>query len=191
VAARRREWAAEVMPGLDPDRLVFLDETAAKTNMTPTHGYAPRGARLEGQAPHRRWQTTTFLGALRADGFIAPLVVDGAMTSELFLAYVGRVLVPELRPGDVVVMDNLSCHTQKAVRELVEAAGCRVEYLPAYSPDYNPIELAFSKLKRLLRKAAERTVEGLWSALGRLLDHFNPQECRNYFRHRGYAATPS
>jgi transposase len=177
------------MPGLDPERLIFLDETAAKTNMTPTHGYAPRGQRLQGQAPYRRWQTTTFLGGLRADGFIAPLVVDGAMTGELFVAYVERVLVPELRPGDVVVMDNLSCHVQRRVRELVSAAGCRVEYLPAYSPDYNPIELAFSKLKRLLRKAGERTVEGLWSALGRLLGRFSPQECRNYFRHRGYAAT--
>jgi transposase len=191
VAARREQWAREVMPGLGPGRLVFLDETAAKTNMTPTHGYAPRGQRLEGEAPYRRWQTTTFLGGMRAEGFIAPLVVDGAMTSELFLAYVRRVLLPELSPGDVVVLDNLSCHTQGAVREALEAAGCRVEYLPAYSPDYNPIELAFSKLKRLLRKAAERTVEGLWSALGRLLDQFGPDECRNYFRHRGYAATPS
>jgi transposase len=191
VAARRDEWAREVMPRLQPGKVVFLDETAAKTNMTRTHGYAPRGQRLEGQAPYRRWQTTTFLGALRADGFIAPLVVDGAMTSELFVAYIERVLIPELQPGDVVVLDNLSCHRQAAVRRLLEAAGCRVEYLPAYSPDYNPIELAFSKLKRLLRKAAERTVEGLWSALGRLLDHFSPQECRAYFRHQGYAATAS
>jgi transposase len=189
VAARRERWRREVMPGLDPARLVFLDETAAKTNLTRAHGYAPRGQRLEGHAPYRRWQTTTFLGAMRQGGFIAPLVVDGAMTSELFLAYVQRVLIPELKPGDVVVMDNLSCHTQKAVREVLEAAGCRVEYQPPYRPDCNPIELAFSKLKRLLRKAAERTVEGLWSALGRLLDQFSPQECRNYFRHRGYAAT--
>jgi transposase len=191
VAARRQQWRGEVMPGLDPGRLVFLDETAAKTNMARTHGYAPRGQRLEGQAPYRRWQTATFLGALRGSGFVAPLVVDGAMTSELFLAYVERVLVPALRPGDVVVMDNLSCHTQRAVRAALEGAGCRVEYLPPYSPDCNPIELAFSKLKRLLRKAAERTVEGLWAALGRLLDQFGPEECANYFRHRGYVATRS
>jgi transposase len=191
VAARRQQWHDEVMPGLDPDRLVFLDETAAKTNLTRTHGYAPKGKRLEGEAPYRRWQTTTFLGAMRAEGFIAPLVVDGAMTSELFLAYVDQVLVKELKKGDVVVLDNLNCHTQKAVREAIEAAGCRVEYLPAYSPDLNPIELVYSKLKRLLRKAAQRTVEGLWEVIGRLLDQFSPQECQNYFRHRGYAATPS
>ncbi len=179
------------MPSLDPERLVFLDETAAKTNMTPTHGYAPRGQRLQGEAPYQRWQTTTFLGAMRAEGFTASLVVDGAMTSELFVAYVEGVLVPPLRPGDVVVMDNLSCHTQRVVRERIEAAGAGVLYLPAYSPDLNPIELAYSKLKRLLRKAGERTVEGLWSALGRLLDHFSAEECRNYFRHCGYAATTS
>jgi transposase len=191
VAARRERWRSEVMPGLDPARLVFLDETAAKTNMTRTHGYAPRGERLGGRAPYRRWQTTTFLGAMRSGGFIAPLVVDGAMTSELFLAYVERVLIPELKPGDVVVMDNLSCHTQKAVREALEGAGFRVEYQPPYSPDLNPVELAFSKLKRLLRKAAARTVEALWAALGGLLDQFGPEECASYFRHRGYVSTPS
>jgi transposase len=191
VAAKRQRWRGEVMPTLDPGRLVFLDETAAKTNMARTHGYAPKGQRLEGYVPYRRWQTTTLLGAMRDSGFIAPLVVDGAMTTELFLAYVQRVLIPELRPGDVVVMDNLSCHTQAGVRQALEGAGCQVLYQPPYSPEYNPIELAYSKLKRLLRKAAERTVEGLWSALGRLLDRFSPDECRNYFRHRGYAATPS
>ena len=191
VAESRRRWREEIRPGLDPARLVFLDETAAKTNMARTHGYAPKGERLEGYAPYRRWQTTTFLGAMRAEGFIAPLVVDGAMTGELFVAYVGRVLIPELSPGDVVVMDNLSCHIQKAVRALIEAAGCRVLYQPAYSPDYNPIELAFSKLKRLLRKEAARTVEALWEALGRLLDRFGPDECRSHFHHRGYSSTPS
>jgi transposase len=189
VAARRRQWRDEVMPGLDAGKVVFLDETAAQTNMARTHGYAPRGRRLEGQAPYRRWQTSTFLGAMRADGFIAPLVVDGAMTSELFVAYVERVLIPELNAGDVVVMDNLSCHTPLAVRERIEAAGCRVLYLPAYSPDLNPIEMAFSKFKRLLRKAAARTVEALGEAIGRLLDCFSPQECANYIRHCGYPAT--
>jgi transposase len=191
VAERRERWRDEVMAKLDPAKLVFLDETAAKTNMSRTHGYAPKGERLEGSAPYRRWQTTTFLGAMGRGGFIAPLVVDGAMTSELFLAYVERVLIPELRPGSVVVMDNLSCHTQAAVREALEAAGHAALYQPPYSPDLNPIELAFSKLKRLLRKAAARTTEALWEAIGRLLDQFGPEECANYFRHRGYAATRS
>jgi transposase len=191
VAEGRRRWREEVMPGLGPARLVFLDETAAKTNTARTHGYAPKGERLGGYAPYRRWQTATFLGAMRAEGFIAPLVVDGAMTGELFVAYAGRVLIPELSPGDVVVMDNLSCHIQEAVRELIESAGCRVLYQPAYSPDCNPIELALSKLKGLLRKEAARSAEALWEALGRLLDRFGPDECRNYFRHRGYASTPS
>jgi transposase len=191
VASKRERWRAEVIPELDPAKLVFLDETAAKTNMGRAHGYAPKGQRLEGFAPYRRWQTTTFLGAMRRDGFLAPMVVDGAMTSELFLAYVERVLIPELRPGSVVVMDNLSCHTQAGVRAALEAAGHAVLYQPPYSPDLNPIELAFSKFKRLLRKAAARTVEALWGVIGRLLDQFSPQECANYFRHRGYTATRS
>jgi transposase len=174
------------MPGLDPRRLVFVDETWAKTNMTRTHGYAPRGERLADAAPHGHWHTTTFVGAIRSDGFIAPLVIDGAVNGELFLAYVERVLVPELRRGDVVVMDNLGSHAADGVRRAIEGAGCRLLFLPPYSPDLNPIENAFSKLKRLLRSAAERTVEGLWSAIGRLLDRFSPAECRNYFRHCGY-----
>lgn len=191
MAARRAEWLGGVVPGLSPERLVFLDEMAAKTNMARTHGYAPAGERLHGEAPYGRWQTATFLGGLRAGGFVAPLVVDGAITGELFLAYVERVLAPELREGDVVVLDNLACHKKAGVREAVAAAGARLLYLPAYSPDLNPIELAFSKLKRLLRKAAERTAEGVWQAIGRLLDQFGPEECRNYLRHAGYAATPS
>jgi transposase len=186
VAAKRAAWRAEVMPALDPRKLVFVDETWAKTNMTRTHGYAPRGQRLIDTAPHGHWHTTTFVGAIRADGFIAPLVLDGAINGEWFLAYVERVLVPELRRGDVVVMDNLGSHTPAGVRRAVEGAGCRLLYLPPYSPDLNPIENAFSKLKGLLRSAAERTVDGLWSAIGRLLDRFSPRECRNYFRHCGY-----
>ncbi len=174
------------MPGLDPRKLVFLDETWAKTNMTRTHGYAPKGERLVGAAPHGHWHTTTFVGALRSTGFIAPLVVDGAVNGELFLAYVRQHLVPELRRGDVVVMDNLGSHTAAGVRSAVEAAGCRLLLLPPYSPDLNPIENAFSKLRRLLRSAAERTVDGLWRAIGRVLDRFGPAECRNYFRHCGY-----
>lgn len=186
MAAGRQAWRAEVMPGLDPMRLVFIDETWAKTNMTRTHGYAPKGQRLVDAAPHGHWQTTTFVGALRADGFIAPLVLDGAINGEWFRAYVERVLVPELRPGDVVVLDNLGSHKTAGVRRAIEAAGCRLLFLPPYSPDLNPIENAFGKLKGLLRKAAERTVDGLWAAIGRLLDRFTAQECRNYFRHCGY-----
>jgi len=189
VAARRAEWLGAVMPGLDADRVVFIDETAAKTNMARTHGYAPRGARLEGAAPYRRWQTTTFVGAMRAGGFIAPLVVDGAVTGELFEAYARRVLAPELRAGDVVVLDNLACHRRAGVRQAIEGAGATLLLLPAYSPDLNPIEMAFSKLKRLLRKAAARTVEALWVTIGQLLDYFSPEECRNYIRHAGYHAT--
>jgi len=191
VAAERAAWRAEVAPALDPSRVVFIDETWAKTNMTRTHGYAPRGDRLIDAAPHGHWHTTTFVGALRADGFIAPLVVDGAVNGDVFRAYVERVLVPELRPGDVVVMDNLGSHKVAGVRAAIEAAGCRLLYLPPYSPDLNPIENAFSKLKRLLRTATERTVDGLWHRIGRLLDEFRPAECRNYFRHCGYTATRS
>ena len=155
--------------------------------MTRTRGYAPRGQRLVDAAPHRHWHTTTFVGALTARGFIAPLVLDGAVNGEWFRAYVEQVLVPELRRGDVVVMDNLGSHTLARVRAAVEAAGCRLLFLPPYGPDLNPIENAFSKLKRLLRSAAERTADGLWAAIGRLLDRFSPAECRNYFRHCGYA----
>ena len=189
MAAKRAEWRAEVTPTLDPGRLVFIDETWAKTNMTRTHGYAPKGERLVDAAPYGHWHTTTFVGALRADGFIAPRVADGGVNGELFRAYVEQVLVPELRPGDAVVMDNLGSHMVAGIRRAIEAAECRLLFLPPYSPDFNPIENAFSKLKRLLRSVAERTVDRLWRAIGRLLDRFTPQECRNYFRHCGYTAT--
>ena len=179
------------MPTLDSHGLVFIDETWAKTNMTRTHGYAPQGERLVDAAPHGHWQTTTFVGALRIDGFIAPMVIDGAINGEWFQAYVEQVLVPELRPGDVVVMDNLGSHLVAGVRCAIEGAGCRLLFLPPYSPDFNPIENAFSKLKRLLRSAAERTVDRLWRAIGSLLDRFSAEECRNYFRHCGYTATPT
>jgi len=179
------------MPGLDPDRLVFVDETWASTAMTRARGRCASGVRLTMPVPHGHWMTTTFVAALRADGLTAPTVVDGAINGELFEAYVRRQLVPTLRPGDVVVMDNLGCHKRAGVREAIEGAGARLEFLPAYSPDLNPIEQAFAKLKALLRKAAERTVEGLWRSLGRLLDEFVPEECRNYLRHCGYHATPT
>ena len=159
--------------------------------MARRYGRAPVGERLVCAVPHGHWKTTTFVAALRTDGLTCLLVIDGAVNGDLFVAYVEQQLVPTLRSGDVVVMDNLSSHKRARVRQAIEGAGCRLLYLPPYSPDLNPIELAFSKLKALLRKAGRRTVEGLWSFLGGALDRFAPEECRNYFRHCGYSATPS
>lgn len=169
----------------------FVDETWASTNMARKYGRSPRGERLVGTVPHGHWKTTTFVAALSAVGMVAPMVVDGAMTGDLFVAYVEQVLVPTLKPGDVVVMDNLSSHKRQRVREAIEAAGGTLLYLPAYSPDMNPIELAFSKLKSLLRKAGKRTMEGLWEFLGQALDAFSPLECLNYMRHCGYNVSNS
>ena len=177
------------MSQLPVERLVFLDETWAKTNMTRRGGRSLRGQRLVAKVPHGHWKTTTFVGALRAEGLTAPTVVDGAMNGATFLAYVQQQLAPTLRPDDVVVMDNLSAHKVAGVREAIEAVGASVAYLPPYSPDLNPIELVFAKLKWLLRSAEERTVEGLWNLLGKLLDDFPPAECGRYLRHCGYAAT--
>jgi transposase len=177
------------MPGLDPERLVFIDETWAATSMTRRYGRAPVGQRLVATVPCGRWETTTFVCALTARGLAAPMAVDGALTGELFEAYVRQLLLPALRPGDVVVMDNLSCHKRAGVAGAIERAGCRLCYLPPYSPDYNPIEMAFSKLKAILRSEPERTSEGLWRRLGRSLDDFSEGECRNYIRHCGYGAT--
>jgi transposase len=190
VAERRERWRGG-QAALDPEKLVFIDETWASTNMSRRYGRAPLGERLVCPVPHGHWKTTTFVAGLRAGGLTAPLVIDGAMNGDLFVAYVEQVLVPELRAGDVVVMDNLSSHKRTRVREAIEAAGCSLLYLPPYSPDLNPIEQAFAKLKALLRKAQERTVEGLWSFLGRALDLFEAEECRNYMKHCGYSATPT
>jgi transposase len=189
VRAKRDEWAAR-RAELDPARLVFLDETWASTNMARRYGRSPRGQRLVCPVPHGHWKTTTFVAALRVDGLGAPMVIDGAMTGDLFVAYVEQVLVPTLRPGDVVVMDNLVCHKRAAAVRAIEKAGCTVRYLPPYSPDYNPIELAFSKLKGLLRSAGKRTLDGLWDFLGKSLDAFTRDECRAYFRHDGYITDP-
>jgi transposase len=160
-----------------------------KTNMTRRYGRAKCGYRLVAPVPHGHWKTTTFVGALRCDGLTAPLAIDGAINGELFLAYVEQVLVPTLKRGDIVIMDNLSSHKGTTIRQRIEAAGASLLYLPPYSPDFNPIENAFAKLKALLRKAAERTVEGLWTAIGRCVDLFTPAECRNYFEAAGYDAT--
>lgn len=173
---------------LDPARLVFIDETWAKTNMTRTHGRCARGARLVAKAPRGRWRTLTFLAALRADRIDAPCVIDGPINGQSFLAYVEQFLVPTLRPGDIVIMDNLGSHKGQAVRRAIRQAGARLFFLPPYSPDLNPIEQVFAKLKTLLRKAAERTVEATWKRIGQLLNHFTQAECANYLRNAGYAS---
>ena len=160
--------------------------------MARTRGRCPAGERLDAAVPFGHWKTTTFTAALRSTGLTAPMVIDGPTTGDLFVAYVRQVLVPTLRPGDIVVADNLACHKRAGARAAIEAAGCELRFLPPYSPDLNPIERAFSKLKALLRKAAKRTVEELWDYLGEVLDEFTPQECRNYLASCGYsAAIPS
>ena len=169
------------------DRYVFLDEMGANTKMTRLYGCGPKSERVVSSVPHGHWKTTTFLGALRTTGLTAPLVIDGALTGELFLAYVQQQLLPTLSPGDIVVLDNLSSHKHVGVRESLEAAGCTLAYMPPYSPDLNPIELLFSKLKSLLRKHAERTIDSLWTRIGKLVTEFSPDECRNYLKHCGYA----
>lgn len=156
--------------------------------MTRRRGRAPAGQRVRASVPYGHWKTTTVIAGLRTDGLVAPCLLDGPINRAAFEAYVEQVLVPALRPGDLVVMDNLSSHKGPAVRKLIEAAGAELLYLPPYSPDLNPIENAFAKLKALLRKAAERTIDGLWSTTGKLLDSFTSAECRNYFTHAGYGA---
>ena len=195
---RREDWF-EGQLNLDPERLVFIDETWTSTNMARTHGRCVRGERLRAGIPHGHWKTTTVVAGLRINGIAAPFVLDGPINRNAFEIYVEKVLVPprrqgvacappELRPGDIVVMDNLSSHKGAAIRAMIEAAGASLLYLPPYSPDFNPIEKAFSKLKAHLRKAAERTVRGLWDAIGRLIDHFTPRECSNFFAAAGYDA---
>jgi len=166
---------------------VFIDETAVSTNLARLKGRAPKGVRVIGTVPLGSWQTITFVAALRHNKMTAPMVFEGAMTGEMFLAYVEQVLVPSLAPGDTVVMDNLSAHKVPGIREAIEAAGATLLYLPPYSPDFNPIEQLFAKLKALLRKAGERSVEGLWNRIADLLKAFTPSECTNYFRNAGYA----
>lgn len=167
---------------------MFLDETGANTKMARRHGRAPRGQRLRCSVPHGHWKTTTFIGGLRLLGMTAPMVLDGPMTGAWFLAYVEQILVPTLRPGDIVILDNLGAHKNAAARRAIEAAGARLLFLPPYSPDLNPIENAFSKLKALLRKAAARTVQQLWKAIALAIDAFTPNECANYFAAAGYDA---
>ena len=187
MARRRVQWK-KYQDRLDPRRLVFIDETWAKDNMTRTHGHCARGRRLVAKVPHGRWHTVTFLAALRHDQIAAPCVIDGPINAQRFLAYVDNFLIPTLRTGDVVIMDNLGSHKGKAVRQAIRNAGAKLFFLPPYSPDLNPIEQVFAKLKTLLRKAAERTIEATWKRIGKLLDQFPPQECANYITNAGYAS---
>ena len=173
-------WRAS-QSGIDPQRLVFIDETWTTTNMARSRGRAPRGQRCHGAVPHGHWKTTTFVGALRREQLMAPMVTDGPMDGEMFRAYTRHFLAPVLRPGDIVVLDNLASHKVAGVREAIEEAGATLVYLPPYSPDLNPIEKFFAKLKALLRKAATRTVEALWDEIGTVLNTLSPEECTNYF----------
>ena len=170
---------------------MFIDETGAKTNMARLRGRSPRGRRLPAAVPWGHWKTTTFVAGLRWDGLSAPMVLDGAMNGAAFKAYIEQVLVPSLAPRDIVVMDNLSAHKVAGVRDAIKAAGAHLLYLPAYSPDLNPIEQAFAKLKALLRKTAARNIEDLWKAIADSLDQFSADECRNYFQNAGYGSNQS
>jgi transposase len=171
---------------MNPARLVFLDETWATTNMARRYGRAPRGERVIASVPHGHWKTSTFVAGLRDDAVTAPLVIDGAMNGETFRAYIEQFLAPTLAHGDIVIMDNLPSHKVAGVREAIEARGASLIYLPPYSPDLNPIEQAFAKLKALLRKAAPRTVDALWDVIGKSLSAFSPAECANYLADAGY-----
>jgi len=184
----RREWQ-QFMVGIDPAHWVFLDESGVATNLIRRYGRSRRGARVHDHAPHHHWQTSTFVAALRVDGLTAPGLLDGPMDGDCFLAYLDQVLVPTLQAGDLVVMDNLAAHKIEGVRDRIEAAGATLLYLPPYSPDFNPIELWFAKLKALLRTARRRTIEEVWTTVAACLTSFSATECRNYFRHCGYTAT--
>jgi transposase len=184
---RRRAWFNGQLD-LDPERLVFVDETGASTKMARRRGRAPRGERCRSGVPHGHWQTPTFTAGLRLTGFSAPMVLDGPMRGEVFRAWTEQFLAPTLSTGDVVIMDNLPAHRVTGVRQAIEARGAKLLFLPPYSPDFNPIENAFAKLKALLRKAAERTIDGLWATIGRLVEAFTPAECASYFAAAGYDA---
>ena len=185
VIAERAEWKT-LQETLPLESLVFIDETWTKTNMTPLYGRAEKGKRVIDYVPLGLWKTTTFMAALRSEGLMAPMVVEGAINGELFLAYVAQILVPTLKAGDIVVMDNLSSHKVAGVKKAIESAGAKVLYLPPYSPDFNPIENVFSMLKTLVRKLKLRKQEELWKKLGELCDMFSPDVCKNYCRHAGY-----
>lgn len=183
--AAREAWFTG-QPHLDPKRLVFIDETGTSTKMARLRGRSPRGERCRAAIPHGHWKTTTFVGALRLSGMTAPMTLDSAMHGAAFLAYVEQVLGPTLRRGDIVVMDNLPAHKPMTVRRAIEKTGAELRFLPPYSPDFNPIEMAFAKLKALLKKAAARTLTDLWAAIADAIDAITPAECTNYFTATGY-----
>ena len=185
VAQARGAWRAS-QPTLDPTRLIFLDETWVKTNMIRLYGRSLKGTRLIDRTPHGHWKTSTFIGGLSCDGVVAPTVFDGAINGELFLAYVEQQLVPALRQGDTVILDNLSSHKVAGVRKAIEDAGATLLFLPPDSPDLNPIEMLFAKFKAILRATACRTIDTWWDALGKIADMVAPQECRNFLAHAGY-----
>jgi len=187
IALRRRRWKAW-QGRLDPRRLVFIDETWVRTNMAPLRGWGPKGKRLRGFAPHGRWRTLTFLGALRCDRLTAPCVFDGPINGICFRAYVEQLLIPTLAPGDIVVMDNLGSHKSKAVRQALRAAGARLWFLPKYSPDLNPIEQSFAQIKHWMRLAQKRSSEDVWQHIGHLVGTITPDQCANYFENAGYAS---
>ena len=184
----RREWI-ENQPKLDVKKLVFLDGTGTSTNMTRTRGRALKGERCVASAPHGHWKTTTFIAGLRVNEITAPMVLDGPMNGPTFLAYIEQFLCPTLTSGDIVIADNLPSHKIVGARQAIEARGVKLYFLPPYSPDLNPIEKLFAKLKALLRKAAHRTVDALWDEIGNLLNAFSPDECKNYFSSSGYVHT--
>jgi transposase len=188
VQAARRAWS-EAQPAMDLEKLVFVDETWAATNMTRSYGRAPKGCRCVASAPLGDWQTTTFLAGLRRHRLTAPLVVDGPMDGDLFLAWIEQFLCPTLQTGDIVILDNLSSHKVDGVRQTLAAVGATLLYLPPYSPDLNPIEKLFAKLKTLLRKAAKRSIDELWKEIGELLNTVTTSECANYFASSGYVST--
>jgi transposase len=186
VAAARKTWF-KMQARLEPRRLVFIDETSASTNMTRRYGRGTRGERLVCKVPHGHWKTSTFVAALRYNRVTAPLLLDGAMNGATFLGYVEQILVPTLKRGDIVIMDNVSVHKVAGVREAIEARDAILFYLPPYSPDLNPIEQFFSKLKALLRQAAARSIQSLWAVIGSCLADFSPRECAAYLVNAGYA----
>lgn len=185
MASQRRTWLV-AQPDLDAQRLVFIDETGASTKMARLYGRSRRGVRCKAAIPHGHWKTTTFVGGLRLDGMTAPMMLDGPMDGAAFLAYVEQVLAPTLAPGDIVVLDNLPAHKPAAVRQAIARTGAEPRFLPPYSPDFNPIEMAFSKLKALLKKAAARTVDDLRQAIADALPQLTADECTNYFIAAGY-----
>jgi transposase len=188
VARKRARWKA-YQGRIVSSRLAFIDETAVKTNMAPLRGWGPKGRRLNGYAPHGHWKTLTFIAALRHDRIDAPWVIDGPINRQTFLLYVERILAPTLSPGDVVILDNLRSHKDNAARAAVRAKGAHLIFLPPYSPDLNPIEQLFAKLKHLVRKNQPRDIEATWRKVGQLLDLFSPSECANYLANSGYGST--